>query len=324
MLVVASAKALVPVIASLALHVSVGAGVWVEVRHQPAPPPRTRLPPDVWSGPGVEIEMASSPAEGAPAEPALVAPTGAAPGEQAIALGPACVANCSEVNAPAVADPPEMKVPAERDTNAPRRPRPAPRRASSQATASPASSASAARPSDASAGTPSDARAASSGSAGPAFGAAGLPRGVRYLPYAYSRALPQGGWGVAGFRSAAPGRLCEAKLEIAVAEDRSIGPVDYGGEREREAVPPLCRTLFENARRLIVNGEFSLDEASLASGSMRFRVTVEVSDGEPREDADEGPNGLFAVDGPARAGRRFESSFRLNSGRRVDAVVELE
>jgi hypothetical protein len=130
---------------------------------------------------------------------------------------------------------------------------------------------------------------------------------------------------VSGFRTASPGKLCEATIRIAVGVDRGIGPVDYGSEDAREALAPLCRTLFENARRLIVNGEFSLDPQSLASGVMRLRLTVTVSDGEPHAGAEDAPYGLWSESHElVSAGRRGRSSFTLNSGRRVDAFLELE
>jgi hypothetical protein len=137
--------------------------------------------------------------------------------------------------------------------------------------------------------------------------------------------MSQGGWGVAGFRSAPTGTLCIARVSIAVADDHSIGPVEYGGEAEREAVPPLCRTLFENARRLIVSGEFSLDAKSLTNGVMRLKVTVEVTDGKSHPEAEDAPHELWTESyEPPSAGRRGWSTFELNSGRRVDAFIELE
>jgi hypothetical protein len=320
---VASTKALIPLVLSLALHVGAGVGarVWVEVRGADTPP-RTEIPPDVWAGRGIELEESEEVTAETPASTPAVETPPVAPGEHGRTREPACVLNCSPANerdAPHERDATRSAPDAATKTSAPPRavripPRAAtPPRASATSTGTSASSPAA------------GAASTTSGALGQAFGAAGLPPGVRHLPRAYTRAISQGGWGVAGFRSAPPGRLCEARVSITIAEDRSIGPVDYGGDAEREAVPPLCRSLFENARRLLVNGEFSLDAASLTSGAMRLRITVEVSDGEPHDDAGEGPNGLFSESHePAGAGRRGRSSFTLNSGRRVDAFVELE
>ena len=120
------------------------------------------------------------------------------------------------------------------------------------------------------------------------------------------------------------GKLCEAHVSIAVGADRRLGVLEYPDERERDALPPLCRKMFENGYRLITNGEFSLDPKRREDGVMRLRVEVHVTDGEPlNESAD--PDGLFGeeYDAPS-AGKRGRSTFRYNSGRRVDAFMDVE
>jgi hypothetical protein len=296
--------------------------MWVKVRDTKREPTTERAParPDVWAGRGIEIESA-------PLDSLDDVPTGErAPApearprdvERTPALERACVTNCAREVTGDVAQAPTRTpdespvVPTSRSlaAQAPRA-RPAKPAASTVPSASRASSA---------------ADGATDGGAAPgaAFGSAGMPPGVRHLPQAYTRAISQGSWGVVGFRSAPAGALCDVRLSISVGDDRSVGPVEYD-ERERDAVPALCRALLENARRLIASGEFSLDASSLASGVLRLRVLVEISDGEPRTESEDSPHGLWSESHePPSVRRRGRSTFTLNSGRRVDAFVELE
>jgi hypothetical protein len=307
---------------SLGLHGA--AFVWVKVRAVAA---ETHDAPrvDVWSGSGLElddvpVETSSTQVPAAPEpevettverEPSLAEAPRDEVREPALAVAPECDSDCSPSNARGDRANRKERTPSATSE----RPPASERRATATATAHAASATA-----HAASSTPGNAEPAS----GAAFGSVGLPPGVRYLPVAYTRALSQGGWGVAGFRTVPPGKLCEASLGIAVADDRSIGPVEYPSEHEREALPELCRTLFENARRLIVSGEFSRDPASLASGVTRLRVTVVVTETEPRDGAEDAPHGLWSESHePVSAGRRGRSSFTLNSGRRVDAFVEL-
>ena len=314
---------MVPLFASLALHGA--AGMWVKVR---APNVESRSIPqtDVWSGRGIEIEPGpvEMPAAAAPSEdPAEAAEPSTDTVEPVVAaprLEPACVVDCARTEVATEPRAPERRADLKPAASATRRT--SPRDESLRKPPTPDTARSSTHVSTTAAST-----AASSGApSGEAFGTAGLPPGVRFLPLAYTRAISQGGWGVPGFRSAPTGKLCDARVSIAVADDHSLGPVEYGGEAEREAVPPLCRTLFENARRLIVSGEFSLDAKSLTNGTMRLEITVEVTDGEPRTETEgeNAPNGLWSESHePVSAGRRGRSTFVLNSGRRVNAFVEL-
>jgi hypothetical protein len=171
----------------------------------------------------------------------------------------------------------------------------------------------------------SPAAVSSSASSSEPFGAVGLPQGVRFLPKAYAWALNQGSWGVAGFRTVSPGKLCEARVSVTVGEDRKLGPLEYADDRERDRLPALCRTMLENGHRLVATGEFSLDPKRLESGVMRLRVEVEVTDGDGNPDTELDPNGLSgeSYEAPSR-GKRGRSTFIFNSGRRIDAFIDIE
>jgi hypothetical protein len=294
---------------SLGLHGAVG--MWVKVRSTGTDGPEPARP-DVWAGRGIEIdrtELEAAPADVSESEtneaPAVE------PVERTIGVEAACVSDCVS----------EQRAKADKPRAA----------ASNSAPVPPATVRSVAAPSAAapsSSATASSSAASSDASATPAseaFGALGLPPGVRSLPKAWARALNQGSWGVAGFRTASPGKLCEARVSITVGEDRKLGPLEYSSERERDALPALCRTMLENGYRLVSSGEFSLDPKRLESGVMRLRIEVEVSDGAAHPEAERGPNELFGESHEAPSpGKRGRSTFILNSGRRVDAFLDIE
>ncbi|HEX5099145.1 MAG TPA: hypothetical protein VFV94_06580 [Polyangiaceae bacterium] len=307
---------LVALFASLGLHVAIG--MWVKVRSTNSDAATER--PDVWSGRGVAIAPAPLVTESVDVDEVTVDEAPAvqsAPGEQAVELEPACVADCAKPK-PREASAPKPEVP--RSVKKP------PRVASSSTGSSPASLASGASTTSTTSAAPASTSSGSTGGAtGDAFGIAGLPPGVRHLPHAFTRALSQGSWGVAGFRSAAAGNLCDVHVSIGVNDDKTLGPLEYPKEDERLTLPPLCRTMFENAYRLVEHGEFSLDASRLTAGAMRLRIQVVVSDGEPRPDSDGEPNALSSESKEAPThGKRGRSTFVLNSGRRVDAFVNLE
>ncbi len=114
-------------------------------------------------------------------------------------------------------------------------------------------------------------------------------------------------------------------MSIAVGDDRKLGPLEYADERERERLPALCRTMLENGYRLVAAGEFSLDPKRIESGTMRLSIEVEVSDEAAHADADHDPNELFGESqDPPSPGKRGRSTFILNSGRRIDAFIDIE
>jgi hypothetical protein len=292
--------------------------MWVKVRSPNSDAVLER--PDVWSGRGiaiapapletqaVDVETTSEPkVDEAPAvEPA--------PGERAVELEPACVVDCTKPKER------ETRAPKPESTESVKKP---PRVAKPGTGASPTSLGSVA--SATSAAPASAASGATGGATGDAFGVAGLPPGVRHLPHAFTRALSQGSWGVAGFRSAATGALCDVHVSIVLNDNKTVGPLEYPKDDERATLAPLCRTMFENAYRLVEHGEFSLDASRLTAGAMHLRIEVAVSDGEPRPDSDGEPNALWSESKEAPAHeKRGRSTFVLNSGRRVDAFVNLE
>jgi hypothetical protein len=299
--------AVIALLVSLGLHGVVG--MWVKVRPSEVERP-SRERPDVWSGSGIEIEPVAVDTEPAPAAPVAGDEATSVPetAEHTVTLEPACVNDCIAKT---------KKPPEEAEQN------PSVKRTEPHATAAP----SAAAPSASSTGVAPSASVASSASGAPgeAYGAVGLPPGVRSLPKAYVRALSEGSYGIAEFRSAPVGRLCEARLAVHVGEDSRLGELEYESDEKRDALPRACQRMFDNVMLRLRAGEFSVDPSKLTSGVMRIHVAVEVSDEEPHLDADRDPKGLWGESHEEpRAGKRGRSTFILNSGRRVDAFVDLE
>ena len=302
----------IAVLLSLGLHA--GVGMWVKVRGGSSEsPPRER--PDVWSGRGIEIEPA--PIE---TEPGSIAPRAsdddATPAgnaaEHAVSIEPACVNDCVPSSREHAAHPAERILPA--------KPKPT-------ATTSAMPTASAmppAAPTSSSAASAASGTRATSEVAEP-YGAVGLPPGVRGLPKAYARALSEGSYGIAEFRSAPVGTLCEARLAIPVGEDSRLGELEYESDEKRDALPRACRKMFDNVMIRLRAGQFSIDPSKLTAGTMRIHVSVAVSDEEPHLDAERDPKDLWGESHEEpRRGRRGRSTFVLNSGRRVDAFIDLE
>ncbi len=158
-----------------------------------------------------------------------------------------------------------------------------------------------------------------------AFGAQGLPQGVRHLPKAFTRALSIADRSDPRWLTLPPGPAGEARVEIPVDDDGKLGELAYRDETERERLAPVVRHLLENTRLLLESGHFSLDPAALRAGIQRLRVRVEVVEASGANDPDGDPNGLkeleYEAPTPTRPGR---GSFALNSGRRVIGWVYVE
>jgi hypothetical protein len=166
--------------------------------------------------------------------------------------------------------------------------------------------------------------AANPAGASAAYGAPGLPPGVRHLPRAFTRALALANRGDTRWREVAAGRVGEARLVLAVDAEGQLGELEYASDDERERLAPVVKKLFANTLLLLKNGRFSVDPKTLAAGVTRLRVTVEVTDGGPRS-ADGDPVELFGLGSAApEAGKPGKSGFVLNSGRQVTAWVWVE
>lgn len=257
--------------------------MWVEVRADERAPAAASTPlRDVWAGGGIEIDAPPTEAkssEPVPSEPARAPVPGAA-----------------------------MSTPKRAAT---RRPISLPPPAKALAAAPVASAA-----------EPSSAAAATSGSISPAplaaFGAAGLPPGVRHLPRAFARAVALANRTDAAWRTLPPGVVGEASVALPVKEDGALGSLAFDDTRERDRLLPAVRRMLDNTVLLLASGRFSLDSRELSAGVMRVRVKVEILEQSALANPDVDPNELNAIDyEPPQGGNPGHGAFLLNSGRRV-------
>jgi hypothetical protein len=175
-------------------------------------------------------------------------------------------------------------------------------------------------PSTAASGSPSD-----NGVASGAFGAQGLPVGVRHLPKAFTRALSIADRSDPRWLTLAPGPAGEARVQIAIDDDGKLGELAYRDPDERDRLAPVVRHLLENTRLLLESGHFSVDPTALRAGVQRLRVRVEVVERAGGSDPDGDPNELRELEYEApTATKPGRGSFALNSGRRVIGWVYVE
>lgn len=294
--------------------------VWGEVRGQ-ATEPAPALVLDRFSGNGIELETIpverAAAAEGETKTPSLEP----AP----FAAEAAATATNEPIAEQRLRKPPRIppKTPPVRPPNEERAdalpaapPKSAPS-GSARASASDNASTGVAQPGGAASGaTPADASAA--------YGAPGLPPGVRHLPRAFTRALALANRGDTRWREVTAGRVGEAHLRLAVDAEGQLGELEYASDEERERLAPVVKKLFTNTLLLLKNGRFSVDPKTLVAGVTRLRVAVEVTDGGPRS-AEGDPVELFGLASAApEPGKPGRSGFVLNSGRQVTAWVWVE
>jgi hypothetical protein len=319
-------------------------GWWVEVRGS-ARPPAWREVADSWTGPGIEVDAVVVP-QGVPAETSAARDaTAAEAADQAAATPTAQVPSAAEAtrgitglrdantshDANGIREP-EVTRPAKKPSAAARAvpatpPKEPSRTAATRSHAADASGSGDVEASPSSSASDATATNAASAAATPsgAFGAQGLPQGVRHLPKAFTRALSIADRSDPRWLTLPPGPAGEARVEIPVDDEGKLGELAYRDETERARLAPVVRHLLENTRLLLESGHFSLDPAALRAGIQRLRVRVEVVEATGTTDADGDPNGLKELEYEApTANRPGRGSFALNSGRRVIGWVYVE
>jgi hypothetical protein len=248
---------------------------------------------DAWSGHGIEVD---APIDATP--PAATA-------EPNVAAAPAPV-DATPVTAPrtAVARPVSTARPAKRAATAP------------AGGETPSGDVTSPQP----AGTPPSGVAAQAegASTAAAFGAAGLPAGVRHLPRAFARAVALANRGDKAWRTIPPGVVGEASVALPVEANGALGSLEFDDARERDRLLPVVRRMLDNTVLLLASGRFSLNARELSGGVMRVRLRVEILEQSAMADPEVDPNELNAIDyEPPQAGKPGHGAFLLNSGRRV-------
>jgi hypothetical protein len=307
-------------------------GMWVEVRGL-AHAPVFREIADSWTGPGIEVDAVPV-VDPRSAEAANASSSEkAAPGE---VTEPAPLAEHDESAAPAPhrmtttrGEQSSHKTVATHAGATVRTPTPRPASDVDSSSTKLATAASSGAPSrdGAASNVPSGtaSAASSAGTASGAFGAQGLPIGVRHLPKAFTRALSIADRSDPRWLTLAPGPAGEARVEIAIDEDGKLGELAYRNSDERDRLAPVVRHLLENTRLLLESGHFSIDATALRAGVQRLRVRVEIVERAGGSDPDADPNELKELEYEApTATKPGRGSFALNSGRRVIGWVYLE
>jgi hypothetical protein len=306
-------RAFLASLVSLGVHLGLGLGVVLSA--SPARFPAAPEAADAWSGSAVEVESLGPDEHSA--APTGDAPGAAAPGELAVPT-PEPAAPSSEVAEPtqpakerpsrvrAVAPPSTAPLSAREETSSePRVKNPVEAAlAAGQATfkggASDGAESSPAREASASPST---------------FGAEGLPPGVRHLPKAFARALPQAGWRDSSWLELPLGHVGELEFELVVDEQGKLGELVYVDPKASARQPAPLRRMVERGLMMLRSGTFSLAPSARESGRQRLKIVAALS-----QVAAAPETWSFDPPQPGRAGR---SVFVLTSGLRMEARISL-
>jgi hypothetical protein len=296
----ATAAPVTSLLGSLGLHACAVLVLFVAVR-KPLSTPELA---DAWQGNALEVDA--------------IATTEAAPNLANAADSPTeSTPNATPAEAqPAVpAEPPATAIStAAREAPAPPKPKPKPHQ-NPVAPASPASGAESA----AEAGTGS--HEATTAAATGAFGAQGLPMGVRSLPSAFARAIPPATGADPIWQTLPVGSQPPFTLMIRVDAEGHISEAKLLGSHDGQDAPPQFVHLRDRVVALLGGGLFALQNNSVA-GSDLFRITITLSDRAVREESEPAElveRGFQPPHGKA-AGRAY---FTLASGRHFEAKVEV-
>jgi hypothetical protein len=275
--------------------------LFVAVRAPVTPPELPRERADAWQGNAVEVDAIATP-EATPnianvADSPREATANAA--QLAVRVQPAGAPVSTETSE--VPTPPKPKL----------KPRPRPSVVPSR-TASSAEGAT-----EASAGSHDATSAAATG----AFGAEGLPIGVRSLPSAFARAIPPATGADPIWQTLSVGSQRPFTLMIRVDSEGHISEAKLLESHDGQDAPPQFVHLRDRVIALLGGGLFALQNNSVA-GTDLFRITITLSDravraeSEPAELVERGFE-------PPRGKAPGRAYFTLASGRHFEAKVEV-
>ena len=302
----ATAAPLTSLLGSLGLHACAVLVLLVAVRKPPPRPDTTPERPDAWQGNAVEVDAVATPeatpnianAADAPTEATANAAPASATTPSPAAAEPALAATSTEAT-----EPPKPK------------PRPRRKRTVAVAVAPPASGAEGAA--EASTGS----HDASSAAATAAFGAQGLPIGVRSLPSALARAIPPATGADPIWQTLPTGAQRPFTLMVRIDAEGHISEarlIDAQGAHE----PPAQFAHFrDRVVALLGGGLFALQNNSVA-GTDLFRITITLSDRAVRQDSEPAELVERGFE-PPRGKAPGRAYFTLASGRHFEASVEV-
>jgi hypothetical protein len=156
---------------------------------------------------------------------------------------------------------------------------------------------------------------------GLAFGAAGLPPGVRNLPSAFTRAIPPAVSADPVWSEMPAGHVGSFRLRVELDDAGHIGDAEPVLERPGSKVPAHFLRLKQRVIALLGGGQFAL-KTTPGAGTQTFAIDVTLSDRTPNEDVD--PRRAYNIGfDPPSAGRAGRAYFTLGSGRHFEAKVRL-
>jgi hypothetical protein len=291
-----------PLLGSLGLHGGIALSLLLAVRH-PAPIPE--LPADAWTGNAVEVDAVASPE--APSVPSTAsAPANAQPENAERTPTPAEPA----LSEPAKSDAPAPEPTPPRAKPATPRPRPAPAKPAASAESASVHARAAEASGSSSASTP----------ASGAFGAEGLPPGVRSLPSAFTRAIPPATAADPVWQTLPVGSEHPFTIVVEVDADGHVSSSEILKEKDGSAPPIQAVHLRERVVALLGGGLFALQNGG--AGRELFRITITLSD-QPVSDEDAPAQVVQRGFEPPRGGAPGRAYFTLASGRHLEAKVQV-
>jgi hypothetical protein len=243
----------------------------------------------VWTGRSVSVETLLDERERASGEPA---PSPAAAAPPPVSLPPA----------PATATARAARDPSPSAVRAVSRKRTAPRHEAGTGVESPSPAS----------GAPASARPG-------AFGAEGLPAGVRRLAVAFTRAVPAATSRDPVWLSLPVGSAGSVRVEIRVNQ---AGRIVHTQTLEPSSVPEHLTRLLDRTVLLLQQGRFAVSGVSAGDAEV-FRIDVQVSMKEPTDGFEAGQVVRLGFDPPDARGRG-KAFFTLGSGRHVEAAIRVE
>jgi hypothetical protein len=300
----ASVAPVTSLLGSLGLHACAVLLLFVAVRAPVTPPELPRERVDAWQGNAVEVDAIATP-EATP----NIANAADSPREAAGNV------------APAVAQPP-MRTPAataitSESSEAPAPPRPRPKPRPKPALARPERALGTEGAAEVSAGSHDATSAAASG----AFGAEGLPIGVRSLPSAFARGIPPATGADPIWQTLPVGTQRPFTLMIRVDGEGHISEAKLLESHDGQDAPPQFVHLRDRVIALLGGGLFALQNNSVA-GTDLFRITITLSDRTVRQESEPAELVERGFE-PPRGKAPGRAYFTLASGRHFEAKVEV-
>ncbi len=295
----ATAGPVTSLLGSLGLHACAVLVLFVAVRQTVAPPELPTARPDSWQGNAVEVDAVATPESTPNIANGADSPLESAP-------------NAAQ---PAAPTQPAVRTPEPADAPAPPKPKPKTRAKPAVAKVSSASGP------EGAAETSTGSHEAKTAAATGAFGAEGLPIGVRSLPSAFARAIPPATGADPIWQTLPVGSQRPFTLMIRVDAEGHISEAKLLESHDGQEAPLQFVHLRDRVIALLGGGLFALQNNSVA-GTDLFRITITLSDRAVREESEPAELVERGFE-PPRGQAPGRAYFTLASGRHFEAKIEV-